>query len=154
MNNQKSKTASPPVVFTPPPRHPDTSQLKPSIRPNVQQGPRPPMELAAKQTKAQILEHAMTQITTQHVRQVLPFYIENQDKTKQDGKDTKKKSPSHTPAQLRVMSKKRERTKRDNQMIRNRPRKMDEVRRQSLDNRMRSLNEYLLPVSYNSHIKL
>jgi hypothetical protein len=112
------------------------------------------MELAAKQTKAQILEHAMTQITTQHVRQVLPFYIENQDKTKQDGKDTKKKSPSHTPAQLRVMSKKRERTKRDNQMIRNRPRKMDEVRRQSLDNRMRSLNEYLLPVSYNSHIKL
>ena len=104
-----------------------------------------------KQTKAQIMEHAMKSITTQHVRDVLDFSKEKTSKKGSKGKSTKRK---HTPAQLRVMRNKREVTATKDKLTRNKPKSLDDVRRQSVNNRVEHLRQRMLPVSLHEYIRL
>lgn len=104
------------------------------------------------QIKAQQMASALEQITTSHVRDVLDF-----SKTK-GGKDAPKtrfslKDKPHTPAQLRVMRKKREAKEVNAMITRDRPRHHEEIRKQSAAARLRYLTDSMLPMSTNQYIK-
>lgn len=115
------------------------------------------VQTIGRQSKAEIMEHAMKQITTQHVHDVLDFTKTATHKPKKTakGEHSKKakrsKSQKHTPAQLRVLQRKRASTVGS---LGSHTTKSRDLQQQTFANRLRHLRQKLLPVPLDEYIRL
>lgn len=125
---------------------------------------RAPASVDKLQNKAAVMASAMARITTRHVRDVCDFSkckknnkrVQHTHDASEDLKPAKRNrtDTTHTPAQLRVMQKRRQSSQSRDHQGRDKPRDLTTVKRQAKEARMRYLTEAALPMSLNGYIHL